>query len=35
MGIFDFYEQAIARALNNPEAVAVVRKALEGSDRIS
>jgi glycosyltransferase involved in cell wall biosynthesis len=28
-GIFDFYEQAIARPLNNPEAIAVVRAALE------
>lgn len=28
-GIFDFYEQAIARPLNNPEAVGVVQRALE------
>lgn len=34
MGIFDFYEQAIARALNNPEAVAVVRKAIEAGPDI-
>jgi glycosyltransferase involved in cell wall biosynthesis len=33
-GIFYFYEQAIARALNNPEAVAVVRKALEAGPDI-
>jgi glycosyltransferase involved in cell wall biosynthesis len=33
-GIFDFYEQAIARSLNNPEAVAVVQRALEAGPDI-
>jgi glycosyltransferase involved in cell wall biosynthesis len=33
-GIFDFYEQAIARSLNNPQAVGVVRKALEAGPDI-
>src|SRR5579863_3335970 len=28
-GIYEFYEQAIARPLNNPKAVGVVRMALE------
>jgi glycosyltransferase involved in cell wall biosynthesis len=28
-GMFDFYEQAIARPLNNPEAISIVRTALE------
>jgi glycosyltransferase involved in cell wall biosynthesis len=28
-GMFDFYEQPIARPLNNPEAIGVVRAALE------
>ncbi|MGB9329442.1 MAG: hypothetical protein WCB10_01600, partial [Steroidobacteraceae bacterium] len=33
-GIFDFYEQTIARPLNNPEALGAVRRALEAGPDI-